>query len=119
MRIELRGMRVLGRCGAEGAERAVPQPLELDLDVDARVGDAAASDELADTVDYGSICDVAVAAVTSGSVALLEHLAATVAEAVFGVDERIERVEVVVRKLRPPVAHHLATAGVRLARSRS
>jgi hypothetical protein len=37
-----------------------------------------------------------------------------VAEAVLAVDPRIAAAEVVVRKLRPPVSHQLATSGVRV-----
>lgn len=117
-RIELRGLRVLGRCGAGGAERSVPQPLEIDLDVGAALSAAAASDELAHTADYGRLCEAAAAAVTGGAVALLEHLAERIAQAVLAADERVEMVEVAVRKLRPPVPHDLASAGVRLTRSR-
>lgn len=117
-RIELRGLAVLGRCGVGGAERAVPQPLEIDLDVDLDLSAAALSDELPATVDYASLCDVVSGAVAAGAVALLEHLAEGIARAVLAADGRVEQVEVAVRKVRPPVAHHLATAGVRLVRHR-
>ncbi len=117
-RIELRGLRVLGRCGAGAAERAVPQPLEIDLDLVADLAAAAASDDLVDTVDYGRVGDVVARVVADHAVTLLEHLAQRIADAVFADDGRIEAVEVVVRKLRPPVAHDLASAGVRLVRSR-
>lgn len=117
-RIELRGLRLLGRCGAGGAERSVPQPLEIDLHVGAELSAAAASDELVDTVDYGRLCDVVAGAVADGAVALLEHLAERIARAVLDADGRIEVVEVAVRKLRPPVPHDLASAGVHLVRSR-
>lgn len=117
-RIELRGLRVLGRCGAGGAERAVPQPLEIDLDVHADLSAAAASDELTETVDYGVLCDAVVRAVSAIAVALLEHLAELIAEVVMAADDRVEAVEVAVRKIRPPVPHHVDTAGVRIVRRR-
>ncbi len=112
--IELRGLRVLGRCGAEPAERRERQPLEIDLDVAADLATASRSDDLADTVDYGTLCD-AVAAVAEGEpVTLLEHLARRMADAVLSADVRIVAVTVVLRKLRPPVPHDLASAGIRL-----
>ncbi len=117
-RIELRGLRVLGRCGAGAAERAVSQPLEIDLDLVADLASAATSDDLADTVDYGRVCDIVARVVTHDDVALLEHLAQRIADAVRADDDRVEAVEVVVRKLRPPVPYHLVSAGVRLVRSR-
>lgn len=116
--IELRGLRLLGRCGAGGAERSVPQPLEIDLSIGAPLAVAATTDELVDTVDYGHLCDVVAGAVAAGAVALLEHLAEVIARAVLDADERVEVVEVALRKLRPPVPHDLASAGVRLTRSR-
>jgi dihydroneopterin aldolase len=116
--IELRGLRVMGRCGADPIERASPQPLEIDLDVASDLTTAANTDDLAATVDYGLVCDAAVSVVGANAVALLEHLARRVADAVLAVDGRIESVVVVVRKLRPPVPHDLDSAGVRLTRSR-
>ncbi|HWH34213.1 MAG TPA: dihydroneopterin aldolase [Acidimicrobiales bacterium] len=117
-RIEVRGLRLLGRCGAGSAERAVPQPLEIDLDVTADLSAAAASDELADAVDYARVCNSVAEVVAVGAVGLLEHLAQVVAQAVLATDPRIRSVEVAVRKLRPPVPHDLASAGIRLTRAR-
>jgi dihydroneopterin aldolase len=117
-RIELRGLRVMARVGVLPHEQEADQPLELDLDLAVDLAAAGASDALADTVDYGSVCDAALAAVRAGHVELLERLAAGVAEAVLAADGRIAAVEVAVRKLRPPVPHDLASSGVRIVRSR-
>jgi dihydroneopterin aldolase len=118
-RIELRGLRVLARVGVLPHEKEADQPLELDLDLVVDLRAAGASDALADTVDYGAVCDAAVAAVRAGHVELLERLAAAVADAVLAADDRIAAVELAVRKLRPPVPHHLASSGVRIVRARS
>ena len=118
-RIELRGLRVTARVGVLPHEKEADQPLELDLDLVVDLSAAGASDALADTVDYGAVCDAAVAAVRAGHVELLERLAARVADAVLAADARIAQVELAVRKLRPPVPHHLASSGVRIVRSRS
>jgi 7,8-dihydroneopterin aldolase/epimerase/oxygenase len=117
-RIELRGLRLVGICGALPEERDRAQPLEVDLDVEVDLSAAGTSDDLADTVDYGAIGDRVADAVAAGSPRLLEHLAADVAGAVLGVDARIDAVEVAVRKLRPPVPHDLASSGVRIRRGR-
>jgi dihydroneopterin aldolase len=118
-RIELRGLRTVGRVGVLDHERAHDQPLELDLDLVVDLAVAGGSDDLADTVDYGAVCDGVVATVGERHVALLEALATRVAEAVLALDGRIAVVEVTVRKLRPPVPHDLATSGVRIARARA
>lgn len=117
-RIELRGLRVVGICGALPEERERAQPLEIDLDVQADLAPSGSSDALADTVDYGELCEVVAATVTGGRPQLLEHLADRIAAAVLAADTRITVVTVAVRKLRPPVPHALATSGVRITRAR-
>lgn len=115
--IELRGLRLVGICGALPEERVRAQPLEIDLDVEADVSVAGRTDVLVDTIDYGGLCDAVARVVADGEPQLLEHLATTIAEAVLAVDGRIAAVTVAVRKLRPPVPHALATSGVRIRRT--
>jgi dihydroneopterin aldolase len=115
--IELRGLRLVGICGALPEERERAQPLEIDLDVEADLRPSGASDELGDTIDYGALCDAVAAVVAGGTPQLLEHLAAEIAAAVLAVDARATAVTVGVRKLRPPVPHALATSGVRIRRT--
>ncbi|MCB0976844.1 MAG: dihydroneopterin aldolase [Acidimicrobiales bacterium] len=116
--IELRGLRLVGICGALPEERDRPQPLEFDLDVVTDLAPSGASDALDDTVDYGALCDAVAGVVAAGRPQLLEHLADEVARTVLDLDDRIGSVVVAVRKLRPPVPHQLATSGVRIERSR-
>ena len=116
-RIELRGLRALGRCGVLPEEQVRSQPLEVDHDVELDLSAAGTTDHLDDTVDYGALCALVEGVVTGRHVALLEHLAETIAERVLA-DERVDAVTVAVRKLRPPVPHQLATSGVRITRRR-
>jgi FolB domain-containing protein len=116
-RIELRGLRVMGICGVLPHEQEQVQPLELDIDVIADLAAAGASDDLTDTIDYGAVCAQVEAVVAGERFALLERLAARVAEVVLA-DGRVRSVTVAARKLRPPVAQQLATSGVRITRSR-
>lgn len=115
-RIELRGLRVLARCGVLPFEREQDQPLEVDLDLLCDLRAAGASDDLADTVDYGAVCAAVERAAGAGPVALLERLGDRMATSVLALDGRIEVVDLTVRKLRPPVPQQLATAGVRCVR---
>lgn len=117
-RIELRGLRASGICGALPEEQHRAQPLELDLDVVTDLAVAGRTDALADTVDYGALCQIAEAVVTKERFTLLERLAARVADAVLDHDPRIEGVTVSARKLRPPVPQQLDTSGVRIERFR-
>ena len=117
--IELRGLRLVTFVGALPEEHERTQPLELDLDVEADLSVAGASDDLDDTINYGALCDVVEQTVVGGGhVRLLEAIAERVAGAVLAADGRITAVTVVVRKLRPPVPQDLGTSGVRVRRSR-
>jgi dihydroneopterin aldolase len=115
--IELRGLRALGICGALPEEQVRPQPLEVDLDVVADLSLAGRTDELDDTLDYGTLAVEVERVLTNERFALLERLAQRLCDVVL-VDERVQAVTVVVRKLRPPVPQHLDTSGVRLTRTR-
>lgn len=117
-RIELRGLLLLARVGVLPEERERDQPVEVDVDVEVDLSPAGASDALGDTVDYGALCDALATIAQAGAVDLLERLAEVMAQAVLAADDRIGAATVAVRKLRPPVAHHLASAGVRLRRER-
>lgn len=113
-RIELRGLRVMAVIGVLDHEQTAAQPLEIDVDLTVDTTAAAAGDDLRATVDYGALTGALVEA-TKAPVALLETLAHRLAEVALA-DERVATVEVAVRKLRPPVPHDLATAGVRIRR---
>jgi dihydroneopterin aldolase len=115
--IELRGLVASGYCGALPEERERAQPLEVDLDVEIDLARAGESDELNDTVDYGALTEMVERVVTTERFTLLERLAVRLAELVLA-DDRVLAVTVAVRKLRPPVAQQLATAGVRVRRQR-
>lgn len=114
--IELRGLRVVSYCGALPEEQVRAQPFEFDVDVWTDLARAGGSDRLDDTVDYGALCDTIAATALGARVALMEHLAQLVADAVLAT-EAVDAVAVTVRKLRPPVPQDLATAGVRIHRA--
>ena len=117
-RIEIRGLRLVTRVGVPESERAVAQPIELDVDLEVDLGSAAGSDDVADTVDYGAVAVAVAEAVHAGEWALLERVAAVAADAALAVDDRTEAVTVTVRKLRPPVPLDVHSTGVRLRRTR-
>jgi 7,8-dihydroneopterin aldolase/epimerase/oxygenase len=114
-RIELRGLRVVGTHGVLAEEQVRAQPFEIDLDLVTDLRAAGRSDDLDDTVDYGSVTERVAAVVSGERHALLERLAERIAESVLG-DERVTSVTVTLRKLRPPVPVDLASVGVRVVR---
>ena len=114
--IELRDLRVSAFCGVLPEERERSQPFEFDIDVYTDLADAAASDDLADTVDYGALCALVAGIADREAFDLLERFAGRVAEDVLAVPG-VDAVTVVVRKLRPPVPEDLATSAVRIHRT--
>src|SRR5208283_2100871 len=102
-RIELRGLRLLGRHGALAGEQDTAQPFEIDLEVEADFTTAAEDDDLAKTVDYSLVVE--------RQFRLLEALAGAIASGILELPA-VQAVTVTVRKLRPPVAADMASAGV-------
>lgn len=114
----MRGLRAAGHHGALPGEQDQSQPFEIDLDVHANLSVAGATDDLADTIDYGAAVRAADRVVSRERWKLLERIAERIAEDVFSLDRRVEMVMVAVRKLAPPVEEPVGTAGVRIFRHR-
>ncbi len=106
---------MVGVHGALPEEQTRAQPFEVDLDVHTDLRAAGQSDDLAQTVDYGTLAAAAAAIVTGESYALIERVAERIAEAVLA-SAGVASVTVTVRKLRPPVPVDLASAAVRITR---
>ena len=118
-RITLSSMRYEGTLGATEEERAYPQMIEVDLVVEADLSAAAASDELADTVDYGPLVALTERTVESGRFRLLEGLAGALARETLSVSVGIEAVTVRVRKLAVPLDVSMDHAEVEIRRERA
>ncbi len=116
--VVLRGIQAMGRHGVLDFEREAAQPFEVDVEISLDLAPAAESDDLANTVDYGAVVQAVVSAVEAKSFGLIEALAGAIAADLLD-QTRAEEVTVEVRKMRPPVQAHLASAGVRISRRRS
>lgn len=97
--VRIRGMRFWGKHGAEPGERDWAQPIDLDVELAVDASAAAASDELADSVDYLGVYQKLERVVTQRSFALLEAVADACLTSVLE-DPRILRATVWVRKPR-------------------
>jgi len=116
--IEIHGLRVLAHVGVPEAERAHAQPLSIDLVLSVDLAAAGASDDVADTVDYGAVAMAVADAVTAAPAALLERVAALAADAVLDLDARTDAVAVTVTKVRPPIPRDVSATSVRIHRTR-
>jgi dihydroneopterin aldolase len=114
-RIRIRGLLVDAHIGVTEEERARRQTLRLDVDIEADLSAASASDDLADTVDYASTVSVIADTVRSSRCQLLEHLASEVASVVT-CNELVSGVVVEVSKQPPPVSERVDAIVVRIER---
>lgn len=117
-RIEIRGLVVTTIVGVLPHERAIPQPIQIDLDLHADLRDAGRSDELGDTANYGDVAERVADVVREAKDLLLERLADRVAEQVLAID-RVDAVDVTITKLRPPIPESLSSTAVRIHRRRT
>ncbi|BBY56249.1 dihydroneopterin aldolase [Mycobacterium koreense] len=116
-RIELRGLRVRGHHGVFDHERRDGQDFVVDVTVWLDQAAAAASDDLADTYDYGALADRAVTIVAGPARNLIETVAAEIADDVIA-DARVDAVEVSVHKPQAPIPHTFTDVAVVARRSR-
>jgi dihydroneopterin aldolase len=116
-RIELRGLAVRGHHGVFDHERVDGQDFVVDITVWIDVADAAASDDLADTYDYGELAQVAADIVAGPPRNLIETVAAEIADSVMR-DRRVHAVEVTVHKPQAPIPLTFSDVAVVVRRSR-
>lgn len=106
-----------GRHGARPGEWDQPQEFKVDLEIQTDLSEAGQSDRLADTVDYTQARKAAKEVIEGPSRALLESLAAAIAERVLTLP-RVQAVSVRVVK-RPASMQPIEGAAVRIERTRA
>jgi dihydroneopterin aldolase len=100
--LALLGLECWGHHGVFDHEKRDGQPFVVDLVLGIDTGQAAASDDLADTVDYGGLALAVKSAVERDPVDLIE----TLAERIAGVcltDDRVDWCRVTVHKPQAPI----------------
>ncbi len=105
-----------GRHGATEAERRSLRSFEVDIEIEAPLDKARASDKLDDTLDYREVAQIIVELGTSETHHLLESLAGRMLD---GLAARFPRASfrLELRKLNPPACPgHPAYAAVRMSR---
>ncbi len=120
-RLSLLDMRFEGRHGAVEGEQDDPQPFEVDVILHADLSLPADGDELATTVDYRVIAELARSVVEGPSVVLIETLAGDIARDVLDATDPalVDAVEVSVRKPQAALDVELETVEVSLLRRRT
>ncbi|MDX2357040.1 dihydroneopterin aldolase [Dietzia sp. PP-33] len=118
-RIELTGLRVRGTHGVFEHERRDGQDFIVDLVVWTDFAAAAASDDLADTVDYGALALLARDVVAGEPRDLIETVASQIADGIMDLAPGADAVEVTVHKPQAPIPAEFADVAVVARRSRA
>ena len=116
-RIELHGLRVRGNHGVLAEERRDGQLFGVDVIVETDVSAAAATDDLAQTVDYSTLARQVAAIVSGPPVDLLETLAVRLADACLA-HPGVTAVEIAVHKPQAPLGLPFDDVVVRVRRTR-
>ncbi len=117
-RIAVTGIEVFGHHGVLPHERTYGQRFVVDVALDVDLTAAGRSDDLTDTIDYGSLTGDVVAIVGGDPVDLIETVAARVADRCLE-DDRVVACEVTVHKPSAPVPAVVAEVAVTVRRERS
>ena len=111
------GIECFGHHGVFDFERREGQTFVIDLALGIDTTPAAASDDLRDTVDYGSLVASVQAAVENDPVDLIETLAQRIAGVCLA-DIRVEWVRVTVHKPDAPIEATFADVALTITRTR-
>lgn len=111
------GIECYGHHGVFDFERREGQVFVIDLALGIDTAPAAASDDLRDTVDYGSLVGSVKAAVENDPVDLIETLAQRIADVCL-LDDRVEWARVTVHKPDAPIDASFSDVALTITRKR-
>ena len=115
-RIELRGLTVRGNHGVFDFEKLEGQDFVIDVILHTSVAEAAASDDIEDTIHYGELAEDVARIVEDNTFDLIETLAERIADHCLGL---AGHVEVVVHKPGAPIQRSFNDVSVSVVRSRA
>jgi len=115
-RIEIKGLLVRAIVGVNDEERENRQDVIISLTLETDTRPAAASDEIADAVNYRTITKQVIDLAENSRFFLVERLAEEIAKLCLA-DLRVERVRVTVEK--PDALRFVQTVGVTIERERA
>lgn len=109
----VRGLEFEGNHGYTAAERRGTRRFRVNLTLELALGAAAASDRIADTVDYWKVSEIVVALGTKSTYKLLEALAGAIGAQIQELYPQAA-VSIEVEKLAPPCPGVPAACGIKL-----
>ncbi len=114
--IKLTGIWGFGYHGVFDHEAKNGQDFYVDLEISLDLSAASKSDDLNDTIDYGSLADLVVEEITGERVELIERLAGRIADRIKKQFAEIEKISVTVHKPKAPVSAQVADISVTITR---
>lgn len=117
-RITLTGLRVRGHHGVFDHEKRDGQDFVVDVTVWLELAEAAATDDLKHTLDYGALATRVAETVGGPSRDLIETVATETAEDIMNWDPRLHATEVTIHKPDAPIPLTFADVAVTVRRSR-
>jgi len=114
--IHIRDLSVRGIIGINPDERVNEQEILVNATLWVDSSPAAASDDIADAVNYRTVTKAIIAHVAQGRPMLVERLAQEIADLVLASEPRVEEVDVTIEK--PGALRHARSVGISIHRSR-
>jgi FolB domain-containing protein len=116
-RILIKDLSVRGILGIKPDERVNEQDILVNAVLWADTRPAAASDDIADAVNYRTVAKALIAHIQQGKPMLVERLVQELVDVCFDLEPRISRVEMRVEK--PGALRHARSVGVSITRQRT
>lgn len=117
--IKLSGVTAIGYHGVFDFEKRDGQPFITDVVLFMDVTDAAQTDDLSKTADYGAVADAILALVTGEAFDLIETLTSRIAEKILADFPVIDAVEVTVHKPKAPIQVPFGDVSITVFRART
>lgn len=115
----LTGLELFGRHGCSAEERKYTQPFIVDAELYFDIAKAAATDDLADTIDYVAVMGDIKAIVEGTPRNLIETIAQEIAAVLLSNYPILDAVKIILHKVAPPVREKFSGAAVEIFRSRA
>ena len=116
-KIEIRGLEVFAHHGVYEEEQRLGQRFIVDAVLGLDLTAAGSGDELADTVNYGSVARQITALLQRENYQLIERAATVTAEELLNMDEQVKEVTIRLAKPWAPIGLPLKTVAVEITRS--